>query len=154
MGKSRKVRRTTGGIVTLTEMPELFLGANETLGTIKLSSQFDFWDHAVSDISRWIWTDLSTLSLSFRFGPPVPNQKNILQRVGSAFMSFFQAKDCSVPDPLSQYLGEIQERSLLSAAEEHTLADAISRGDRDARARMIQANLRLVVAIAREYQGR
>ncbi len=43
---------------------------------------------------------------------------------------------------------------MLSAAEEQALAEAIARGDRDARTRMIQANLRLVVRIARDYVGR
>jgi RNA polymerase primary sigma factor len=57
-------------------------------------------------------------------------------------------------DSLQAYLREIQEESLLTAAEECSLANAIALGDRDARARMIQANLRLVVRIARDYIGR
>ena len=52
------------------------------------------------------------------------------------------------------YLKEIRDESLLTAAEECTLAEAIARGDKDARSRMIQANLRLVVKIARDYMGR
>ena len=52
------------------------------------------------------------------------------------------------------YLKEIRDESLLTAAEECTLAEAIARGDKDARSRMIQANLRLVVKIARDYLGR
>jgi RNA polymerase primary sigma factor len=55
---------------------------------------------------------------------------------------------------LQVYLREIKDESLLTAAEECQLADAIARGDLDARTRMIQANLRLVVKIAREYVGR
>ena len=43
---------------------------------------------------------------------------------------------------------------MLTAAEECELAEAIARGDRDARTRMIEANLRLVVKIARDYVGR
>jgi len=52
------------------------------------------------------------------------------------------------------YLSEIKEDALLSASEEKELAEAIARGDRDAKNRMIRANLRLVVKIAREYCGR
>ena len=52
------------------------------------------------------------------------------------------------------YLGQIQEDSLLSAAEECELAERIAAGDTSARARMIRANLRLVVKIARDYTGR
>ncbi len=69
-------------------------------------------------------------------------------------MSFHLAKDCGDPGSLNTYLREIRDDSLLSAAEERSLAEAIARGDRDARTRMIQANLRLVVKIAREYGGR
>jgi RNA polymerase primary sigma factor len=55
---------------------------------------------------------------------------------------------------LRTYFHEIRDESLLTAAEECALADAIARGDADARTRMIQANLRLVVKIANEYSGR
>ena len=55
---------------------------------------------------------------------------------------------------LDLYLHEIKDDRLLTSAEECALADAINKGDKDARARMIQANLRLVVKIARDYIGR
>ena len=51
-------------------------------------------------------------------------------------------------------LRAIKDDTLLSAEEERALAEAIARGDQDARSRMIQANLRLVVKIARDYVGR
>ncbi|WP_435020518.1 sigma-70 family RNA polymerase sigma factor [Tundrisphaera sp. TA3] len=52
------------------------------------------------------------------------------------------------------YLGQIQGDSLLTAAEECELAERIAAGDDAARSRMIRANLRLVVKIARDYTGR
>jgi RNA polymerase primary sigma factor len=52
------------------------------------------------------------------------------------------------------YLRQIRDDALLSGEEECTLANAIKAGDKDARARMIRANLRLVVKIARDYAGR
>ncbi len=55
---------------------------------------------------------------------------------------------------LDTYLNNIKEESLLSAEEEVELAAAIAAGDPDARSRMIQANLRLVVKIARDYVNR
>jgi RNA polymerase primary sigma factor len=73
---------------------------------------------------------------------------------GSDSMIGYQAKDCGDSSALSTYLREIRDDALLSAAEERSLSEAIAGGDRDARARMIQANLRLVVKIAREYGGR
>jgi RNA polymerase primary sigma factor len=71
-------------------------------------------------------------------------------------MTCFQAKDCDAPNTntLNLYLREIKDGPLLTAVEERELAEAIAQGDRDARARMIQANLRLVVKIARDYLGR
>ncbi len=60
----------------------------------------------------------------------------------------------SVQSPLETYLREINETSLLSAEEEQRLAIAIGGGDIQARDRMVRANLRLVVNIARGYTGK
>ncbi len=60
----------------------------------------------------------------------------------------------SVQSPLETYLREINETSLLSADDEHELAIAIGTGDTQARDRMVRANLRLVVNIARGYTGK
>jgi RNA polymerase primary sigma factor len=62
----------------------------------------------------------------------------------------------SVPlaQPLALYFREVSRIPLLSAAEEHDLAVRVRAGDREARSRLIQANLRLVVSIARSYSGR
>jgi RNA polymerase primary sigma factor len=60
----------------------------------------------------------------------------------------------AVQSPLETYLREINETSLLSANDEHDLAVAIGHGDVHARDRMVRANLRLVVKIARGYTGK
>jgi RNA polymerase primary sigma factor len=60
----------------------------------------------------------------------------------------------NVQSPLETYLREINETSLLSAEDEHELAIAIGNGDIRARDRMVRANLRLVVNIARGYTGK
>ena len=69
-------------------------------------------------------------------------------------MSCTRAKECVAATSLQMYLQEIKDDALLSASEECELAEAIARGDSDARTRMIQSNLRLVVKIARDYVGR
>ena len=60
----------------------------------------------------------------------------------------------AVQTPLETYLREINETSLLSATDEQELATAIGLGDSRARDRMVRANLRLVVNIARGYTGK
>ena len=56
--------------------------------------------------------------------------------------------------PLETYLREINETALLSASEEQDLAIRVGQGDVQARDRMVRANLRLVVNIARGYTGK
>ena len=60
----------------------------------------------------------------------------------------------AVQSPLETYLREINETPLLSAEDEQDLAVAIGEGDTKARDRMVRANLRLVVNIARGYTGK
>jgi len=59
-----------------------------------------------------------------------------------------------VQTPLETYLKEINETALLTAQEEVELSNAISAGDAAARDRMVRANLRLVVNIARAYTSK
>jgi RNA polymerase primary sigma factor len=56
-------------------------------------------------------------------------------------------------DSLRLYLREISRISLLSASKESYLAERAEQGDRDARNSLIEANLRLVVSIAKKYVG-
>ena len=60
----------------------------------------------------------------------------------------------NLQSPLETYLREINETKLLTADEEKQLATAIALGDVRARDRMVRANLRLVVNIARGYTGK
>ncbi|WP_437192977.1 sigma-70 family RNA polymerase sigma factor [Planctomicrobium sp. SH527] len=60
----------------------------------------------------------------------------------------------NVQNPLETYLREINETALLTAEDERELSNRISEGDLAARDRMVRANLRLVVNIARGYSGK
>lgn len=63
-------------------------------------------------------------------------------------------RSSGLQSPLETYLREINETALLTAQEEKDLARAIATGDVRARDRMVRANLRLVVNIARGYAGK
>lgn len=60
----------------------------------------------------------------------------------------------SIDDPVRMYLKEIGKVPLLSATEEIDLAKRMEQGDQEAKKRLAEANLRLVVSIAKRYVGR
>ncbi|MCR5010598.1 MAG: RNA polymerase sigma factor RpoD [Clostridia bacterium] len=63
-------------------------------------------------------------------------------------------KNMAIDDPVRMYLKEIGKVSLLSADEELELAKRMEEGDEEAKKKLCEANLRLVVSIAKRYVGR
>ena len=63
-------------------------------------------------------------------------------------------KDLTINDPVRMYLKEIGQIKLLTMEEELELADRIEAGDEEAKTILAEANLRLVVSIAKRYVGR
>ncbi|MCD7859456.1 MAG: RNA polymerase sigma factor RpoD [Firmicutes bacterium] len=64
------------------------------------------------------------------------------------------AAEYNLDDPVRMYLKEIGQIKLLTAEEEVELAKRVSEGDQAAKNRLTEANLRLVVSIAKKYSGR
>ena len=64
------------------------------------------------------------------------------------------AAEYSLDDPVRMYLKEIGQVKLLSAEEEVELAKKVAEGDQYAKNKLTEANLRLVVSIAKKYSGR
>ena len=64
------------------------------------------------------------------------------------------AAEYNLDDPVRMYLKEIGQVRLLSAEEEVELAKRVAEGDQDAKNKLTEANLRLVVSIAKKYSGR
>ena len=64
------------------------------------------------------------------------------------------AAEYNLDDPVRMYLKEIGQIKLLSAEEEVELAKAVAEGDQAAKNKLTEANLRLVVSIAKKYSGR
>ncbi|MEG0799330.1 MAG: RNA polymerase sigma factor RpoD [Bacilli bacterium] len=65
-----------------------------------------------------------------------------------------ESKDLSVNDNVRMYLKEIGKVSLLTLQEEQILSQKIADGDEDAKRKLAESNLRLVVSIAKRYVGR
>jgi len=63
-------------------------------------------------------------------------------------------QDKTLTDPVRMYLKEIGRIPLLVAEEEVDLAQRVEKGEKRARSKLIQSNLRLVVSIAKRYLGR
>ena len=55
---------------------------------------------------------------------------------------------------MQQYLKEVRQHPLLTAEQERQLAISCAQGDEEAIRKMVNANLRLVVSVARDYAGR
>ena len=64
------------------------------------------------------------------------------------------ATEFNLDDPVRMYLKEIGQIRLLTAEEEVDLAKRVSEGDQEAKNKLTEANLRLVVSIAKKYSGR
>ena len=64
------------------------------------------------------------------------------------------AAEYNLDDPVRMYLKEIGQVPLLSAEEEQDLARRVVEGDQEAKNKLTEANLRLVVSIAKKYSGR
>ena len=89
-----------------------------------------------------------------RFAPPLIPGTSLKATVAESAREFdLTPVDSPRGDTFRLYLREIGQVKLLTPEEEIGLAERIQRGDQDARELMIKANLRLVVKIARDYEG-
>ncbi len=149
----------TGNELTLDEMKALLKTKAKQDGEISMKE--------ISD--KLVAFDLDTEEI-FNFADEI--EKNDVQVEGKeefeeealskqeASEETFDLNDLSVPpgvkinDPVRMYLKEIGRVDLLSAEEEIRLAERIEQGDEEARKRLAEANLRLVVSIAKRYVGR
>ena len=78
----------------------------------------------------------------------------VLTKTGEIDVDATVPKGISVDDPVRMYLKEIGKVPLLTAEEEVELAQRMEAGDEEAKKKLCEANLRLVVSIAKRYVGR
>ena len=88
---------------------------------------------------------MSTAEHAFQFDEPA---------VDEGAREHAYEESTAAADPIRTYLKEIGGVSLLSAKDEVRLAKLIEKGDQDAKNALIEANLRLVVSVAKRYMGR
>ena len=84
----------------------------------------------------------------------MPAQTDTQEFIPTVDSEMGKLDDIPLTDPVRMYLREIGKVSLLTAAEEVDLAQRMEKGDIEAKKRLIDANLRLVVSIAKKYIGR
>lgn len=84
----------------------------------------------------------------------MPQQETREEFIPTVDSEIGKLDDIPLTDPVRMYLREIGKVSLLTAAEEVELAKRMEEGDVEAKKRLIDANLRLVVSIAKKYIGR
>ncbi len=83
------------------------------------------------------------------------NKINIIDSYEKEKALFDQiSKEISIEDPVKMYLKDIGKYALLSTEDEIELATRMMNGDEEAKAQLTEANLRLVVSIAKRYVGR
>ena len=115
----------------------------ETLGDVELSpEQFDR-----------ILDTLSSLNIEVIKEDAIP-EAELMNEVEEEEIDISVPEGISIDDPVRMYLKEIGKVPLLTAEEEINLAKRMEEGDEEAKHRLCEANLRLVVSIAKRYVGR
>ena len=117
--------------LTIEEMGQLLHGASHSIAATGTNTGLQ-----PSNQQPWIAVPMSSKTKAARRRSRTPKNESEIQ------------------SPLEAYLREINDTPLLTPEEEQELAIAVSKGDPVARDRMVRANLRLVVNIARSYTGK
>ena len=126
------------GFVTETEILKFFPDAEKDIAALeRLYDKLEEADIRVEEIREFI--DESV---------PEPSEEEINRALN------IEADDTIASDSVQMYLREIGKTPLLTGDEEKELAKRNEKGDIEARNKLIQSNLRLVVSIAKRYVGR
>ncbi len=88
--------------------------------------------------------------------PDLEEIENEVERYESAeeMEKMLAQEGLAIDDPVRMYLKEIGKVPLLDAGKEHELAERMAAGDQQAKSELVEANLRLVVSIAKRYVGK
>ena len=123
--------------------------AGEELTPEKLDRIYDFLDKKQGDVLKMSNDDDMDPDLFTEDEDPDPEDEIDMEHIDLSV-----PEGVSVDDPVRMYLKEIGKVPLLSPDEEIELAKKIELGDEAAKKKLAEANLRLVVSIAKRYVGR
>ncbi len=131
-----------------------------TLTQNELVSMIDDNECDLDQIDK-LYEDLEILNLESADGGLEQNEfteeiKNEIERYGSAedMEKMLASEGLAIDDPVRMYLKEIGKVPLLSGEREMELAQKMEEGDGNAKQELVEANLRLVVSIAKRYVGK
>lgn len=120
------------------------------LDTEQLEKVFDFLEASGIDVLRIFDSDVDEALLLDEDLDKIAEEEDVeLDKIDLSV-----PEGVSIEDPVRMYLKEIGKVNLLTAEEEIELAKRMEEGDEDAKKRLAEANLRLVVSIAKRYVGR
>ena len=108
----------------------------------------DFLDHQGIEITN------SMAGGGFELQEDEMFDDDVIEESSEDVEALLSQEGVSIDDPVRMYLKEIGKVPLLSAEEELGLAEKMAQGDVKAKQQLVEANLRLVVSIAKKYSGR
>lgn len=164
--KSGQAKRKKGGEIKFTKKEEQLYAEYEKRLTDLLyrgRSRGFVTDAEVLSYFPKIEDNLSFLETVYQRldeeGIKIREASPLIKKAGGEDVSAKELKDATridqdLPDAVQMYLKEIGRTALLTSKEEKELAKRAEQGDEEARKKLIQANLRLVVSIAKRYVNR
>lgn len=147
LGQLLLLARKKRNVLENQEILDFFAGEN--LDSDKLDQIFDFLESNKVDVLSIGGDDLDLDEDLF-----VEEDIEDEEEIDMENIDLSVPEGISVEDPVRMYLKEIGKVPLLSSEDEIELAKRIELGDEDAKQRLTEANLRLVVSIAKRYVGR
>ncbi len=125
---------------------------NDVLAEEEKTNSIDDIENAPDDLDA-LFSEPPLLELDFD-EEPTDDELKLEEMDVDHIEDDLSVEDISLDDPVKVYLREIGRVPLLTSEEEIALAVRISEGDEVAKQRLTEANLRLVVSIAKKYVGR
>ena len=148
LGELMELAKKKKNVLEYQEINDLF--KDFPLDPEQLEKVFDFLEGNGIDVLRIQENDMDGLLINDDDGLPLSDEED----VDMENIDLSVPEGVSIEDPVRMYLKEIGKVPLLSAEEEISLAQRMENGDESAKKRLAEANLRLVVSIAKRYVGR